>query len=72
VRRCAGAQVRVLGRQAVREYRPVIDDILRIGSGRLFQQLHVASDVLAGFAWGLAWLAVCVLSVDLSRRYRLR
>lgn len=43
-----------------------------IGSSRVFLQVHFASDVLAGFAWGLAWLAVCVLSVELSRRYRLR
>ncbi len=43
-----------------------------IGSSRVFLQVHFASDVLAGFAWGLAWLAVCVLSVELSRRHRLR
>ena len=43
-----------------------------IGSSRVFLQVHFASDVLAGFAWGVAWLAVCVLSVELSRRYRLR
>jgi membrane-associated phospholipid phosphatase len=43
-----------------------------IGSSRVFLQVHFASDVLAGFAWGAAWLAVCVLSVELSRRWRLR
>jgi len=43
-----------------------------IGCSRVFLQVHFASDVLAGFAWGAAWLAVCVLSVELSRRYRLR
>ena len=43
-----------------------------VGSSRVFLQVHFASDVLAGFAWGTAWLAVCVLSVELSRRYRLR
>ena len=43
-----------------------------VGSSRVFLQVHFASDVLAGFAWGAAWLAVCVLSVELSRRYRLR
>lgn len=43
-----------------------------VGSSRVFLQVHFASDVIAGFAWGLAWLAVCVLSVELSRRYRLR
>jgi membrane-associated phospholipid phosphatase len=43
-----------------------------VGSSRVFLQVHFASDVLAGFAWGAAWLAVCVLSVELSRRWRLR
>lgn len=43
-----------------------------VGSSRVFLQVHFASDVLAGFAWGSAWLAVCMLSVELSRRYRLR
>lgn len=41
-----------------------------VGSSRVFLQVHYASDVLAGFAWGSAWLAVCVLSVELSRRLR--
>lgn len=43
-----------------------------VGSSRVFLQVHYASDVLAGFAWGAAWLAVCVLSVELSRRWRRR
>ena len=33
---------------------------------------YLLQTVLAGFAWGLAWLAVCVLAVELSRRHRLR
>jgi undecaprenyl-diphosphatase len=43
-----------------------------VGSSRVFLQVHFVSDVVAGFAWGAAWLAVCVLSVELSRRWRLR
>ena len=43
-----------------------------VGSSRVFLQVHFASDVLAGFAWGAAWLAVCMLRVELSRRWRMR
>jgi len=41
-----------------------------IGSSRVFLQLHFASDVLAGFASGTAWLAVCIGTLELIR-YRL-
>jgi undecaprenyl-diphosphatase len=34
--------------------------------------VHYASDVLAGFASGAAWLAVCVTSVELLRHARRR
>jgi membrane-associated phospholipid phosphatase len=40
------------------------------GCSRIFLQVHFASDVLAGFASGLAWLTVCVVSIELTRRYR--
>ena len=42
-----------------------------VGSSRVFLQVHFASDVLAGFASGTAWLMVCILSVGVSRRRRL-
>lgn len=44
--------------------------IVTIGASRLFLQVHFASDVLAGFASGSAWLATCITSIELIRRYR--
>ena len=41
------------------------------GSSRVFLQVHFASDVLAGFASGSVWLAVCIGALEL-RRYRQR
>lgn len=41
-----------------------------IGCSRVFLQVHFASDVLAGFASGTAWLAVCIGALELIR-YRL-
>lgn len=43
-----------------------------IGSSRVFLQVHFASDVLAGFASGTAWLAVCIGAVELARYRRTR
>jgi undecaprenyl-diphosphatase len=40
-----------------------------MGVSRVLLQVHWASDVLAGFASGLAWLAVCIAAVELGRRY---
>ncbi|MDB5868224.1 MAG: phosphoesterase, PA-phosphatase related protein [Polaromonas sp.] len=41
-----------------------------IGCSRVFLQVHFASDVLAGFASGTAWLAVCIGAVELARYRR--
>ncbi len=38
-----------------------------IGSSRVFIQVHFATDVLAGFASGTAWLAICIGAVELAR-----
>jgi len=40
-----------------------------VGCSRVFLQVHFATDVLAGFASGTAWLAVCVASIELTRHY---
>jgi membrane-associated phospholipid phosphatase len=36
-----------------------------IGTSRVFLQVHYLSDVVAGAASGLAWMAVCVISLEL-------
>jgi undecaprenyl-diphosphatase len=38
-------------------------------SSRVFLRVHFASDVLAGFASGTAWLVACIVSIELMRRY---
>ena len=41
-----------------------------IGCSRIFIQAHFATDVLAGFASGSAWLAVCIGSAEWLRHAR--
>lgn len=38
-----------------------------IGASRLFLGVHFASDVIAGFASGTAWLALCITSIEYVR-----
>ena len=40
-----------------------------IGASRMFLRVHFASDVMAGFASGAAWLALCITSIELTRWY---
>ena len=42
-----------------------------VGASRLFLGVHFASDVIAGFASGAAWLAMCITLIERMRwRYR--
>lgn len=43
-----------------------------IGCSRIFLQVHYASDVLAGFASGAGWLAVCIVGAETIRARRAR
>ncbi len=43
---------------------------LTVGSSRLFLRVHFASDVIAGFATGAAWLAFCVTTIELVRWFQ--
>ena len=43
-----------------------------IGCSRIFIQVHYATDVLAGFSSGSMWLAMCIISIELTRHYQRR
>ncbi len=43
-----------------------------VGASRMFLGVHFASDIIAGFASGAAWLALCVTSIELTRWYQQR
>ena len=43
-----------------------------IGASRLFLRVHFASDVIAGFASGTAWLALCITGIEFVRWWRSR
>lgn len=45
---------------------------LSTGFSRVFLQVHFLSDVIAGFACGLAWLALCIAGVEASPRSSMR
>ncbi|WP_296443977.1 phosphatase PAP2 family protein [Rhodoferax sp. UBA5149] len=43
-----------------------------VGASRLFLRVHFASDVMAGFASGATWLALCITGIELLRWWRRR
>ena len=46
--------------------------VLTVGSSRAFLRVHFASDVAAGLLSGLAWLTVCIISLEYATYRRLR
>lgn len=50
----------------------VFSIICAVGFSRIYLGAHYFSDVVAAFAAGMAWLAICVTSVETLRRHRHR
>lgn len=44
--------------------------VLAIGIARLYLVVHYLSDVIAGFAAGMVWLAACITGVEIALRQR--
>ena len=68
-----GMLVYLLSRALPRPWLPVAAAcattvVMLIGASRMFLNVHYASDILAGFLAGLAWLAVCIAATELRLR----
>jgi undecaprenyl-diphosphatase len=46
--------------------------IAAIGISRLYLGVHYLSDVLGGYAAGLLWVSLCLVSVEIARRWQRR
>jgi undecaprenyl-diphosphatase len=46
--------------------------IAAIGVSRLYLGVHYLSDVLGGYAAGMLWLSLCIVGVEMARRWQRR